>query len=742
MKRIITLITLVTLGFSGYAQEVKLISDNGSTISVSNTSKPFASHTKTMDGKAYEDFSKSSEILMMQKDAPALPVYAESLIIPNQGSTSLVVQYDSYEEFDNIEVLPSKGSLKRNINPSDVPYSFGQAYQQDAFFPGEIATVSSPYVLRDKRGITISFYPYQYNPVSKKLRVYKKISAKIVTDASLPGVNELKTATLQTDAFTQIYQSQFLNADNYQEVPENGEMLIIAPGAYMEAIEPLAEWKIQRGIKTTMVSTSNLGTTPYSIQTFIKNFYLTNPGLTYVLLVGDHENLPSHTYGITSAGEELWSDSYYAQLIGNDFFPEVLVGRFSGDPTEVSLMVSRTLEYEKTPMAGDWMTRAIGMASLEGEGFGDDGQIDWQHLREVGNILLNNGYSYVYEFYEGSQGLYDAPNDPEASMISTALNEGSGLLNYCGHGAQDVMVTGWYTSDDVDNLQNNGKYPFVISVACNNGTFVGGTSLCETWLRSENNGSAAGAIAACGSSILMSWAEPMQAQDEITSLITGSNPNHEKATLGGLFYNGLMSVLEDYSLSDTAIEVMQTWVMFGDPSVVYRNQPSQALTVSHLPAIENTVVALAVTCNVEGAFVSITQNGEIIGTGVVSEGQVIVALGAFTPNVPLMVTVTGQNQTPYQGMVTTGALGTEQFNLDNVRVYPNPAREFLTVSADQVDNITIDIKDITGKLVYSSGAVVPAGSGHRIDTSSYASGVYLLTITSGEKRTVKKVILE
>jgi gingipain R len=742
MKINFTLLLIPAFSFFGYAQDVKLVSDTGNSITITNTAGEFNPRTKIVDGRAYQDFSKSSKVLTMQKDAPALPVFAESVIVPNEGNVSLQVQYDSYEEFENIEVLPSKGSLKRNVKPSEIAYSFGEAYVTDAFYPGELATLSSPYIIRDVRGATISFYPYQYNPVTKVLRVYENLAVSVVTDTNTPGINELKRGTTRSgNTFNQIYQNQFLNADDYQQVPENGEMLIISPNEYLDVIDQLADWKIEKGIKTTVVTLSEAGFTPTAIRLFIKTFYETNPGLTYVLLVGDHENLPTNSYGVSGAGEELWSDSYYAQLEGEDFFPEVLVGRFSGNVTEVSLMVSRTLEYEVSPMAGDWMTKTIGMGSVEGEGYGDDGEPDWQHLRGIGDSFMANGYTYVHEFYDGSQGLNDADGDPDPGMIGAALNDGAGLLNYCGHGAQDLMVTGWYTSDDADNLQNNGKYPFVVSVACNNGTFASGTSLCEVLLTSENNGSAAGAIAAAGSSILMAWAEPMQAQDEIASLITGGNPMHEKSTLGGLFYNGLMSVLEDYSLSPTAIEVMQTWVFFGDPSVVYRNSESQEIVATHVPEVDPHSEEVTVTCNVEGAVVSITQNGIIIGTGVVIGGEVIVDLGTFTPGYPLTVTVTGQNHTPYQGTIATGELGSGNFEFDSISVYPNPAAGHVTVKIASGETIKLEMRDVTGKLVYESGNVSLGTAGHTINTSTFSSGVYLLTASGGERRIVKKVII-
>lgn len=745
MKNTFTQITIAALLsfslFSGYSQEMSLAGQSGNGITITNTSRDFVSVTKLVDGKKMEDFSKSAKILTMEKGAPALPVFRNSVVVANEGAASLVVEYDSYEEFINVEVAPSKGSLKRNVNPADVPDAFGAAYQQDAFYPGNLAEVSQPFIFRDVRGVTVSFYPYQYNPVTKILRVYKNITARVVIDGSAAGANEKTSRGGSGNAvFNQMYSDLFLNPPPYQQVAEEGEMLIIAPTQYIGTIAPLAEWKRKKGISTTVVPLSETGSSAIQIKNYISNFYNSNPGLTYILLVGDHNNLPCYSYGFNGI-EELWSDSYYAMLEGTDYYPEALVGRFSGTVAEVATMVNRTLEYETAPLEGDWMTRVAGIGSNEGYGYGDDGQPDWEHLRGIGNMLLDHGYTYINEFYDGSQGENDAPFEPQAYMIADAVNEGIGLLNYCGHGAQDLFVTGFFTTGDVMALENTGKYPFVVSVACNNGTFTQGTSLCEGWLNAKKNGVPTGAIAACGSSILMAWAEPMQTQDGMADLITMADPGNVKTTLGGLFYNGQMSMLEAYGNSYTAVEVMQTWVFFGDPSVVYRNQVSQEIVAEHVEEISTEQTTVTVSCDVEGAFVAITQNGEIIGTGIVDGGEVVIQLNGFTPGVPLAVTATMQNYTPYQGTIATGALGLADVAANTVALYPNPASESVTISlGTALNDAMFEIRDITGKLVYTFAQSMANGS-HTVDTSKYASGVYLLTVkSSGVQQTHKFII--
>lgn len=722
------------------AQNISLLTDKGAEVTLKNTAGAYPVATRAVNGTNYLHFA-GERIFTMQNDAPALPVYRTSVIVPNTGEVSITVEYDSYQEFTNVNILPSKGSLKRNVNPDAVPYAFGRDYQQDSFYPGSLAQVSSPYILRDTRGATVTFNPYQYNPVTKVLRHYKNITVRVVTGTQGGANTRVGTSSVSGKAFAPIYRQHYINAARLlsDEAPDTAEMLIVAPDAYLESISALAEWKNLRGLKTTIASLTTIGATPQDIKQYVQEFYADNPALTYVLLVGDHQDLPSHTYGITGAGEELWSDTYYAQLEGDDFFPEVLVGRFSGTVADVAVMVNRTLEYELNPMEGDWVTKAAGIASNEGDGYGDDGEPDWQHLRNIGDKLLEHGYTFIHEFYDGSQGGNDLDDSPQYYMIADAVNEGIGLLNYTGHGAQDVFATGGFTSNDVYGLQNIGKYPFVVSVACNNGTFANGNSLCESWLTAQYMGAPTGAIAACGSSILMAWAEPMQTQDEMAELITLSNPENIKTTLGELFYAGQVSMLETYGLSTTATEVMQTWVFFGDPSVVYRNSPAENIAATHPDAVQLSEDALTVQCETEGAFVAVTQNGVQVGSGIVVNGQVVITLEDFDASAPLTVTITQQNYIPYVGEVQVETLSAAEFTGSSIAIYPNPAQDHITVSLPAaVINATVQLHDISGKLLYTSGSI--GGGNHNISTDTYAAGLYFVSVHTSNGTLVQKVI--
>ncbi|MFN6086302.1 MAG: C25 family cysteine peptidase, partial [Fluviicola sp.] len=575
--------------------------------------------------------------------------------MPENGNPSISVNYGSnYQEFTNILVAPSKGNLKRNVDPSQVPFSFNAVYTQNSNYPASAAKAFDPFIFRASRGMTIQVAPYQYNPVTKTLRVYSDIQVTVNYNRAENGLNEMEKKG--NDPVSQIVATDFFL--NHQELKytvknEEGEMLIVTTPDLESEITAFANWKNQKGIKTTVVNTTVTGTTAAAIKAYINTFYSSNPNTLYLVLVGDHQQIPAHTYG-TAGSEQLWSDSYYGQLTGSDYYPELFVGRFSGqNAAEIRTQVNRTLEYEKNPLAGNWMEKAVGIGSDEGAGYGNLGLADWDHMRQMRTKLMAFGYTTVHEFYDGSHGGADAPGNPSASMLQAAFNEGLGLWNYTGHGWDAGMVTCDYTSTDAINATNYGMYPLVTSVACNNGTFTDGTCVGENFLRA-NSGGTKGAIGFAGSTILMAWAPPMQTQWEMANIITEQDPANIKRTTGGIFYNGQISMMSEYPGGD-GNEVMQTWAYFGDPSTLFRHKQTMPLSFVSPVQVPDATSSLTVTSTTEGARVAISQNNILLGYGFITSGTVTINFPALTTNAPLLVTATKQNHVATQMSVQVGS---------------------------------------------------------------------------------------
>lgn len=624
---------------------VSLLTDGPQSSQLKASISGFSSTTVLTPAGPSQIIGLEGSTRILRKGAPDLPKLTTSLIIPDQAAMEVVVTNSSYVEYTNIDIAPSKGNFTRDINPDDVPYEWGSAYSKNQFYPGPLAELNDPFILRDLRGQTVVLYPFQYNPVTRVLRVYTTLEVSIIPGNGTP-VNAFyrdQAFSAPDPEFAEIYRHHFLNyntGNKYTVLGESGKMLIICHSSFMSAMQPFVDWKITRGVPTEMVDVSTIGTTAAAIKTYVSNYYNTN-GLAFLLLVGDAAQIPTNA---TSNGD---SDPTYGFIVGNDHYQDILVGRFSAENvTDVTTQVTRTINYEKNPSTTTGkFNHCIGIGSSQGPG--DDSEYDYAHIRNINNDLLGFTYSTQAELYEGSQGGEDLAGDPSAANLTTQINRGASIITYCGHGSDNSFVTTGFSNSNMSSLINTDVQPFIWSVACVNGNFTAGTCFAEGWLRQTYNGQPAGAIATLMSTINQSWNPPMEGQDEMVDILTESIAGNIKRTFGGLSVNGIFKMNDTYS--DYAMT--DTWTLFGDPSLLVRTDDPAPMTASHSPILPIGSSSLTVNCNVEGAFVCISMNNLILGTGYINGGSVNISFSPLTSIDTLTVCATAFNYVPYLGSV-------------------------------------------------------------------------------------------
>ena len=125
----------------------------------------------------------------LEAGAPQLPFEVIPVMIGDLAEMTVSVTNATYVDYENVEVAPSKGNFSRQINPEDVPYTYGEMYSQNAFWPASQATLEAPYIIRDFRGQNIWVRPFAYNPVTKTLRVYTSMTIAM-TKVSDNGENQ------------------------------------------------------------------------------------------------------------------------------------------------------------------------------------------------------------------------------------------------------------------------------------------------------------------------------------------------------------------------------------------------------------------------------------------------------------------------------------------------------------------------------------------------------------------------
>lgn len=599
----------------------------------------------TPRGKAFTVTVDESTPLL-EKGMPDLPKVTASLIIPDQANMEVEVTASSYMDFPNIEIAPSKGNILRNTDPSTVPYTYNKVYELNSFYPSEQVGLRDPYIVRDYRGQTVVVSPFAYNPVTKTLRVYYDITLT-VKENGISTINPFvrnQTSNILSSDFNNIYNHHFLNAgvqaSRYTPVIEQGKMLIICYGEFIDEMQPFVEWKKQIGISVEIVDVATVGANSAAIKSYVAEYYANND-LAFLLLVGDHAQVPTVTTG-DLAGP---SDQAYGYLVGNDHYTDILVGRFSAEQaSQVTTMVNRTIEYEKNPYVGfDWFTKGVGIASDQGPG--DDNEYDYEHMGHIRTDLLGYTYTTVAEVYDGSQGGGDLSGNPTPQTVAVELNEGRSVVNYVGHGSDVSWGTSGFSNSDVNQLTNNNMWPFIFSVACVNGNFLSQTCFAEAWLRAANTNGPTGAIATMMSTINQSWNPPMEGEDEMDDILIESYSDNIKRTFAGITVNGCLKMNDTYG--QEGFDMTDTWVVFGDPSVMVRTAMPENLVVNHEEVAFIGANQYVIECDVNDAIACITMDGEIMGTAIVANGEATIEIPTLSEISTFTLTVTAFNHIPY-----------------------------------------------------------------------------------------------
>ena len=683
---------------------------------------------------------------------PDLPMTGIPVLIGDQARMGIRVLDAQYMDFEGIEVAPSKGDFSRQIDPATVPYTYGECYSQDAFFPASNVGLYEPYIVRDFRGQNMVLYPYAYNPVTRTLRVYYDMTVEMYK-LDDNGANAFETRRSNTvkmsQDFKSLYQRHFINYEaamnRYTPLDEEGDLLIICYDNFISSMTDFVNWKKTRGINTTIVGTSTAGSSYSAIKTYIQNQYNANNNISHVLLVGDVAQIPGYSYsgGGSSYGGK--GDNAYGQIVGSDIYNDVIIGRFSASSaSRVTTQCNRAITYERDlTTSASWLQKGEGISRKE-NGSGHNNEDDYQHINNIRTDLLNYGYTTVYQRYANLSG-YDA----SASTISSDINSGVGIINYANHGQETAWGANssgyvYYANSHVNALTNENKLPFIFSVACLVGKYDHSSDcFAEAWMNATNNNNPTGAIGTLMSYISQPWIPPMWAQDECIDILVGnsSTSTSQKYTYGGICINGLMGIFDHYSTSEqSAVGTYQAWIVYGDPTLMVRTKTPQSMTVTHSGSLPlgNTSYNVTVS-NGNGAVATITDaNHNILGKATVSNGSATINIsGSLTANQQLTLCVFGYNKVTYLGTITV--TGGTQYT---IAANASPTAGGTISGAGQYYENTQCTLTATPNTGYEftnwkkGNSVVSTNAAYTFTVSSSTAGTYTATFTAVQQYTI------
>lgn len=356
---------------------------------------------------------------------PDVPVFAEWVLIPNGTELSISIQRGKPVIFDNVDIPPVQPP-KPNSAEAPVPeftintitYSLNQDY------PGVFAETGPVKNIRGQCCAIVRLYPYQYNPVTRRLSVYEDLEVNLKFDGNIqPAPKRLRSEQIEMmlkrlavngdvvfSAQEQAVDQPDIAANPYPLDEEsmienfgNGQTggcdyLIICDPEFEIPAGLLADWKRRSGFRTKVVTTSDTGRSATRIESFIDDSQEDwRPAPSYVLLLGDAEYIPCF-YERTHIGDsfphgmmqgEVASDRYYGDT-NDDGIADLFVGRLPVDTAaEAQIAVQRIINYERTPpdpVTKEHFYKNFAVVSYF-EDYDDDGYEDVRFVRGMEDIF-------------------------------------------------------------------------------------------------------------------------------------------------------------------------------------------------------------------------------------------------------------------------------------------------------------------------------------------------------------------
>ena len=421
-----------------------------------------------------------------------LPTYTQLVSLPNTGNYK--IKNLTYQE----EIIELDYKLLPSGEPKDINQEY---YRRNKFTPAQIVQVSSPSIMRGNRFSQISINPVQYNPSQNKIKIYRNITFDLVLDNS-DKTNEMSIRSNRTGkAFDNICKSNLWGWEEDRNLEVEPELyLFICPDNMIETLQPLVDWKRQLGFKTVVTAKSEIGNNNNAIKDYIQQAYDEwEIAPTYVVLVGDESgpiSIPSFFIAGYLSPNDV-TDHEYALLEGDDYFPDVMIGRLScRSEMELATIVTKILVYEKEPITDiDWFTRALMLSVVDSWSSYYSGR---ETVIAAGNKLLDFTYTVIDTFI--------SPYQNSTTQLKNMINQGATLINYRGFGSPYYWSGGYGNMmeiSDISSLNNGTLLPMVTSIVCGGGNFAYNefpTCFGEKWLNAGTPSNPKGAIAFIGPS--------------------------------------------------------------------------------------------------------------------------------------------------------------------------------------------------------------------------------------------------
>lgn len=455
----------------------------------------------------------------------AYPYRTDSYTVPKGYSAQVTVLDSSFVDYDyclapaRTPVIESKAVSSAEKTEPIKPFK--------SFCPSRLVNLESIDIYRGTGVAHVVLYPLQYNFEQKKIRAFSSISYKIAFVKENTTIrNMMSSSNISVDDHflenTTIngYSNKNQRTVSGNAISDTHDYLILSCPKYGEAVSLFAEWKKTLGFNVHAVLKDQW--TSESIKEEVQKVYDENPNLYYLLIVGNHEDLPGQYCHIKDEKdyEFRYTDLYYTCMDGEkDSIPDLYRGRLSvSSPTEAINVIEKIIQYEKNPTTdSSFYETGLNCAYFEDEdilGTPKAGYEDKRFIKtseEVRDYLqskqknikrvyfadypkVNRAFPSYYnnDMYSFGEPLPDELKNSSiwkgnSDDIDEYINKGTFYVLYRGHGSESYWYRPFYQIVQNVNLNNENKYPVIFSLTCLTGRLDHGC-FAEQILRKPKSG--------------------------------------------------------------------------------------------------------------------------------------------------------------------------------------------------------------------------------------------------------------
>lgn len=712
--------------------------------------------------------------------APVLPVRSDFIVVPFCDSIVVTVTdviYDTIHTFSH-SCIHTFSPLQRPRSKSAVGepvVDYDTAlYAADAFFGLPLVTVSPVGIARDRRLAHLRFSPLRVNPVTGDAILCRSATVTVTyigadIDHTLDHYRRYHTPAYSTGT---TLNSLFSAKDAALTTPLR---MVIAVGSGLTGnsrLNDFADWKRSQGMLVDFIYADSIpGFTSQRLADSLCVLYNAAteeyPAPLYVILVGDHEQLPAFDYRLSNDNWVLFdhfsphiTDHYFATWTA-DNIRDCYLGRFSAtDVAELDAIIDKTLLYERYLFADDsYLSKAVLVSGIDGSGSYDwainyaDPSMDYVAGHYVNSDLGFQQVTYCKNntsINPRAPGVTVASNT-DANRLLNLYDQGMGYVNYSAHGSATSWTNPAFTVSHVNAMNNYGKPSVIMGNCCLSNHFQTPVCLGEALLRKAS----AGAAAYIGATNSTYWDDDFffsvgyrvnvsPAMDlSYNSTFTGCYDHlfhlHNEApavTIGGMMQAGLMAVNGIYDLDSYGHDMVpyywEIYELMGDPSLI----PWLGRAAEPVCSIDTTGDGLSVI-TVPGAYVALFDSTHTFLATVFADasGLALFDLSSLqSPRSTLLLSVTAQHHKPYLNPLDATHVGFDQsLSLPASRtfsIFPNPATDRVTVDGLSVGS-RIELYDAKGRHIHTFSLSPCHPETYSLDVSSLPSGIYFLRTDQG-----------